>query len=322
MKPISIDVNEETGFGEQLPNSLVAVMDIMGFSAMIQASGGMMTLVENGLAVTACMGAVRHVQGFMAEVQWPCSTRRAMAFQDKVNSNLANIQHFQFSDTIVFLLPKVKKGDTTALFAFVATVLHAVYDCFWYGFPVRCQIEFGDCLRNRNENFLLGKPFIDAHEKSEQIGYSGIAISEKTMEVFRTAVKGTLPLPSVCEILGIERLSSPDKFGVYSTMWCVDWMKCRYDNAFNICCFRQELVERFTAHGKTLSESVVKKIDNTEIVMRQFVAKAKAFREAQSYYQQPKEIGEFPYCCKQQGVSCQKMTSCRYQQVSRGGKHE
>ena len=290
-----------TPFKGELKDSLIAVMDIMGFSSVLKNNSFSFDMLVTNLAVDACLKSVKHRALY--------SGKNDSSYIKKIQQS---ILHFQFSDILIFIMPNLSKTDDKIvklqLFAFVEVVANAVATFFDYGFPVQCQMEYGNCWWNMDENFLLGKPFVIAHEKADAMGFSGVVISEDVLKVVFGNVMGD-DCRKFCRCIGIEKISVPDKVDNYNPAYCVDWFHIRNDSDFNICSIRQRLIEKFTNHGKSLTPSVVKKIDNTENLIHQFYARAKEYQEEEDCYKQSTEVTEFVQQCEIE-AKCKRKT-CR-----------
>ena len=259
----------------ELRNSLIAVMDIMGFSSILKNNAFNFGMLVTNLAVDGCL---KHVK---ASALIPDKTD-----PEHIKDLYKTILHFQFSDTLILVMPEISKTSREAqcqFFVFVNAVAWAVSSFFDRGFPVQCQIEYGNCWWNMDENFLLGRQFIIAHEKISDMGFSGMVVSEDVLKIVFGNVRSE-ECRRFCRHLGIERITVPDKKDDYYEEYCFDWLHIRHDLSFSVENIRQELIEKFTQHGKCLTASVVKKIDNTENMIRQFCAKAKEYRDEEQCY--------------------------------------
>lgn len=289
-----------TPFKGELKDSLIAVMDIMGFSSVLKNNSFSFDMLVTNMAVDACLKRVKHRALY--------SYKKDLSYIKKIPNS---ILHFQFSDTLIFIMPNLEKSVREAeiqFIMFVEAVKWAVNTFFDQGFPVQCQMEYGNCWWNMDENFLLGKPFVIAHEKADAMGFSGVVISEDVLKVVFGNVMGEA-CRKFCRWIGIEKISVPDKADNYNPAYCVDWFHIRNDSDFNICSIRQRLIEKFTNHGKSLTPSVVKKIDNTENLIHQFYARAKEYQEEEGCYKQSTEVTEFVQQCEIE-AKCKRKT-CR-----------
>ena len=265
-------------FGEQLPNSLVAVMDIMGFSSVLEQNPNCLDLLTLGTGVVACMTSAKHGRNYIGKVD----LKKLGLTHSTIEKAKLRIVVFQFSDTVVFALPKTSPCCMEDAVAFFDTVAWAVSTFLDRGLPVQCQIEFGNSWINRANNLFLGIPFLAAHQKASNLGFSGIVISDAAMNAI---CKTNADPPGIdlafqrklCRYVGVERISVPSKNGKYDPSYCLDWLRFRYGGGEEVD--RQYLVEQFTAFSKSLSDSVIKKIENTEWLIQQFRAHAKRFQE-------------------------------------------
>ena len=258
-------------FGMPLQNSLVAVMDVMGFSSMLENNSELFNLVQTNVAFESCCKRIKHL---------------ASIFNDK--GEMRKIQkrmfHFQFSDTLVLVLPLQTKLMELQFAAFIDKVIWTVEAYFEGGFPVQCQIEFGDCLWNNEEYFLLGKPFVDAHVNAGLLDFAGVVMSDKVVEMIKEKIRDLDRVRRIFRVLGVEQISVPIKNNGFQPRYCIDWRYSRYDKKASKIDIRQYLVRKFTEHGKGLSSSVINKLNNTEYLIRQFWECAREFQEEESWY--------------------------------------
>lgn len=264
-------------FCQTFKNGFVAVLDIMGFSSYIENHAEDMQMLEAQLEVAECMRWAKEL-AYCREYRQTKGDSFSKAFFKAKDS----IQTFQFSDTLIFVLPDVKQNALISLLAFTMFVAVAVKACFDKGFPVSGAIEYGDCSYNFRENFLLGAAFVKAHEAGGRLSFSGVVVSpsvvdaqKKSLESFSKRMGASPKLSIPYELYRIVKISIPKMDGSFYEGYCLDWMLDVESKRFKNSDLRQLIVDKFLAHGKTLTERVVKKIENTELVIRQMLARNK-----------------------------------------------
>ena len=264
-------------FCQTFKNGFVAVLDIMGFSSYIENHTEDMQMLEAQLEVAECMRWAKEV-AYCRE----CRQTKGDSFSRAFYKVKDSIQTFQFSDTLIFVLPDVKQDSLISLLAFTMFVAAAVKACFDKGFPVSGAIEYGDCSYNFQENFLLGAAFVKAHEAGGRLGFSGVVVSPSVVDVQEKSLEsasarmGASPKLSIpYELYRIVKISIPKMDGTFYEGYCLDWMLDAESKKFKNSDLRQLIVDKFVAHGKTLTDRVVKKIENTELVIRQMLSRNK-----------------------------------------------
>ncbi len=230
-------------FGALMSNCLIAVLDIMGFSNLIEKNSN-----QGGMQ---CMSALLHtIQGIVSHVDLYSKQprRNASSFVKK------KMVVFWFSDTVIMILPKTSSKKDNA--AFVTAVKDTALAMFKEGLPVRGCIDFGDCLYNEHGNFLLGSPFIRAHRESEKLCFSGLVITDEAWDVVDKGhddfniIEVQVPIKDHSQVVKMSRN-------------CVQW--CSSDELL-----RDEIYRSFSDHDKLVDKRGWELINNTCELLREF----------------------------------------------------
>ena len=235
-------------FGALMSNCLVAVLDIMGFSNLIEKNSN-----QGGMQ---CMSALLHtIQGIVSHVDLYSKQprRNASSFVKK------KMVVFWFSDTVIMILPKTSSKKDNA--AFVTTVKDTALAMFKEGLPVRGCIDFGDCLYNEHGNFLLGSPFIRAHRESEKLCFSGLVITDEAWNIVDEKHCDFDIMVLDVPIKGNDKV-------VEEKRNCIRWCAC--DDLL-----RDEIYRSFSDHDKSDDLRGWNLIDNTCNVLKKLKRGAK-----------------------------------------------
>ena len=198
------------------------------------------------------------------------------------NVILNAIQISFFSDTIVIHLrldeiknsePEVASpAERLAIGFFFGYVKITTYILMGKGFPARGCIDAGPVLYG--DNIIVGQPYVNSFLMSEKLEFSGVIVTKAAFDLYQATRSRTQNLFSLIE------LQVPFKTG-YATAMCVNWllpteksaaeiMKCGIDD------IEQLLYEKFSANGKVMGESALRKLTNTATTIRAFLAHNKS----------------------------------------------
>ena len=257
--------NSKNEFWSLLPNSLVAVMDIMGFSAVLENNDTDRARTILADTVLNCFSEVKKA-GRLDRVI-PKNVERKEVLK-KINAEREKMEITVFSDTAVFIMPNIQLNNRNQLLAFYCTTTRAVETFFDNGFPVQCRIEHGDFLFNEKNRIIIGRAFSNAYRHAENMGYSGIEISDNAIiKSFGNPTE--LKTKQLLNIYGIAKTEVPDREGNFHSAYCIDWHSGSYEIKGQQIDLRQQLIEKFTMHGKTINARVLSKLDHTELLIRQ-----------------------------------------------------
>lgn len=201
----------------------------------------------------------------------------------QIADTILNAIHISFfSDTIVIhlRLDEIKNDEPgtyhstkrLAIGFFFGYVKMVTYTLMAKGFPARGCIDVGPVLYG--DNIIVGQPYVNSFLISEKLEFSGVVITKSAFDFYQTACTGLKNLFASIE------LQVPFKTG-YATAMCVNWllpterkaaeiMKCGIDD------IEQLLYEKFSANGKVMGESALRKLSNTAITIRAFLAQNKS----------------------------------------------
>lgn len=168
----------------------------------------------------------------------------------------ANMSFKFYGDTMVAL---VNLDDTRPLYfnitcqMFIAQAQIIYYKMLECGFPVRGFLDYG--YVGTSGSIITGRPYVAAIRNSDQLEFSGVAVSDAFLEKV-----SKLNCPE------IYPLNIPTKQGRTNAN-ILDWL----DNTEFLeenRDIRQDLFFSFFRHGKRSDDSVLRKLNNTEDLIR------------------------------------------------------
>ena len=258
-------------------DTLIATLDLLGVTQMICNAKDSNDLVNIYSSISKVYKLVQTQASAMLS---PVAERlvkkgsNAESVKKMCDAVEASIQSNYFSDTIVISLHSSDKKNfsrisTTFFFFYVKAI---TYRLFAHGFPVRGCIDVGDVLRG--ENLVIGKPYVNSLQKAERLEFSGVVVTDEAFKIYNTMNdKARIVCP-------LSELPIPVKGG-YVTAMCLNWLLPNEKSSAKILnCgiedLEQLLYEKFSANGKVMGEAAVRKLSNTAMTVRAFLAQNKA----------------------------------------------
>lgn len=201
-------------------------------------------------------------------------------FTDDVRTQFLNMYNetnvWVFSDTIVMTLNLDKlyenfdsDGTQVAISLFFNQVVMMFYNLFSMGFPSRCCIDIGRL--DVQNNFVFGTAYVNALTIGEALDFSGIVISDAAANRLKSVPNDLIGDVKKCKIsVPLSKSLHGEK---EMQIWCLDWISHK-DKTLRIAIEkdRQWIWDMFSQHNKQITNSVERKIKNTERVLRQIAA--------------------------------------------------
>ena len=251
-------------FGKLLPNSMVAVFDIMGFKSIIESN------VQRGSLQMLCATLNSALTSARTEGLWEKYFPRSKNVTVKtVSKAQKEIKVYLFSDTMIIVKPEFKvrgKARVIDTLSFLEFVVGAYYEMFEKGFALRGCIDCGDCLRSDKNNFLLGVPFLQAMVSAESLDFVGLTLTDKAKRVMSLKI-----LPHY----GVRKISVRVRRGEMEDRYCLDWLKTTTKRGFCNREFKKRLEKVSKMHGKKINARVRNIIANTVNVMAELAKEGK-----------------------------------------------
>ena len=204
-----------------------------------------------------------------------------------INNALSSIDTILISDSLLshfeFDVDGADDSNNLELILFIGYLSQLTRMLFVEGLPIRGSICFGDFFVD--EQCIAGKPIIDAYRLSESLDFSGVVICEKTYEKIKKPFTGnTLNIVSNHFIEYLVPTKSGDV-----KMYLMNWFgKTKVPTDIG-----QYVYESFRNHNKEIPDSVINKMKNTELTLREFIRiKNKNKSKSKPKKVQPKKIAE------------------------------
>ena len=239
---------------------IIAVFDILGFQALIENN------ISNKRKYDELISYLMSNELLGKQVPKMLNRlNRLNRLYNRENYLIDNVEKrshiLVISDSIVsvFLLEgldEIKKINIIHWFinSICSTILIQMFE---YGLPLRGAIEHGECFIQ--ERVVIGKPFINAHKKANQLEFSGAVVSN---DVYNLLLGKTSNLDFDCKMTAAPLKLNPENREV-----CIDWYnKHKKENDI-----RDFVYNSFSMHNKHVSPSVMAKLTNTEMMIRGFV---------------------------------------------------
>lgn len=280
---------------------LIATLDILGITQLMQQGKPEELNVIAAKIKTAFINAMTCVDRAMREILVASKTPRALQESILVHIFNASVKFHDFSDTIVIscdttkidvdaifqklvtdadLDSSVKMFSDAAVHFFGLQVLHSFNALFREGFPVRGCVDAGAVYMS--EKLVVGSPYIKSLHCGEALDFSGVVITDKALEFCKEHERGAIN----GEVFNVIDLCVPlkTKGGTveYSRQKCLNWLIPngpyaikQFDENHD---WKQLLYEKFAANGKSMTESALRKLVNTENTIRAFIMQNKAVK--------------------------------------------
>jgi hypothetical protein len=156
---------------------------------------------------------------------------------------------------------------------------------FENGIAIRGAINYGDYILE--DKIFASKAIIEAYRLGEDLDFSGIVLCEGLIK-YCNAINSSDDFINMLLNFYIANVSCPLKTGECELKvvdWMVDFGK---DNDL-----RQYLYNSFSKHNKKISKSVIRKIENTEHVLRSIRAGKSIDVEEQNSLDLPFVVSQF-----------------------------
>jgi hypothetical protein len=246
---------------------LVAFFDILGYQDIINNN-----LIDDVAKIISeiILGLPRDAKKIMLE-RFPdvekeindkdVQMRNAIAaFYSKINARI-------ISDSIIIAMEvpqntgERKEGEIGFhYFMFLCYVADLFFKSFDKGLPLRGAIDYGEFFLN--QQCFAGKPLVECYGLSNDLELAGCVITQNTENYFNE-----LPLPGK---LGVKCKALKNYLVPFKNeekrMAVIDWSHNIVNQQKKD--IRQYIVNQFKSHNKDISEKVMRKLNNTEIMLR------------------------------------------------------
>ena len=281
---------------------LIATLDVLGITQLMQRAKPEELNEIAAKIKTAFENAMTCVERRMMQrlAEWKSKKTLQKMIVDHIFR--ASVKFHDFSDTIVIscdtskvnlepikqMMAKGEDWDVTvkilrdaAVHFFGLQVLHSFNELFREGYPVRGCIDAGAVYMS--EKLVVGSPYVKSLRLGESLDFSGVVITDAALE-FCKRHEGADIAGKVFNAINLHvPLRSKDGSIEYSLQKCLNWIISGGPYAieqFNENRdWRQLLYEKFAANGKSMTESALRKLANTENTIRAFIMQNKQLKQ-------------------------------------------
>jgi hypothetical protein len=202
---------------------------------------------------------------------------------DYIKELIKRTSSYVYADTIVFMcdvseLDGIKKQIAYEYFMPLSTEITRYM--FMDGIPVRGCLSCGVVAIYKNECSMVvsGKAYVEAIRNADNLEFSGTVLTDGFNEAYNKNMKNLGAPMSCARQLPCAVKDKINNKVAFKKMWCLDWLD---DTDFlkDGSDIRQLIVDSFAGHGKDVYGFVIGKIDNTETIIRMFIAHRKAGKQ-------------------------------------------
>jgi hypothetical protein len=250
-----------------IENGLICVFDILGYKNFIKNN----TVIECAQSIENIIEKLpKYVHDRLLEVfdpkekeEIPLSDSAKMLISGLLEERL----HFvNVSDTIILAFDFTNSSEMILdLFTMVSLLYINIFQetSFEKGFPMRGCVDIGSFYLNNN--IFAGDTIINCFIESERLDFSGVILtnnSVKILEKQNTSMTNNFLKKYVTKY--IVPLNNNSEENKYLIKWTVEISNSKIND------IKQTIIESFHAHNKEVNSSVMKKINNTEKIIRFF----------------------------------------------------
>lgn len=281
---------------------LIATLDVLGITQLMQRGKQEELNVIAAKIKTAFENAMTCVDRMMRQIL--VGGKAPKALQESIVDHIfnASVRFHDFSDTIVIscdpdkinvdailhtlvkdmdLDSSVKMFRDAAVHFFGLQVLHSFNELFREGYPVRGCVDAGAVYMS--EKLVVGSPYVKSLRLGESLDFSGVVITDDALRFCKQHDGGAIA-GEVFNVIDLYvPLKNKDGRMEYSLQKCLNWIIS--NGAYATKQFnenqdwRQLLYEKFAANGKSMTESALRKLANTENTIRAFIMQNKLSKE-------------------------------------------
>ena len=260
--------------------SLIATLDMLGVTQLMNNISADKLKDAADLMHNVFKLAKNGLRDFVLNAQLPTSVDEA-GRKEILKLIDTCCDFYIFSDTIVILCNPKKAPHNLIVWAthiFFLQVRYVICNLFDKGFPVRGCIDYGAVVKD--ENFLLGKAYVNSYLIGESLDFSGIVVTDDARKFYdEVHINSNDEFNSLVGLM----LHVPTKTG-FMQLYCFNWiipLSC-----LPICTifadnenWTQRLYESMSANGKVMTEVALRKFANTKNVLRAFILQNKHWHQ-------------------------------------------
>ena len=250
--------------------SLIATLDILGMSRMMKGAQ-QEALPELAQSLEAAfIEAKKTVSGHIAAID-------AGSRNDLKIANFLKIR--VFSDTIVVscnfnrimrTIPFISHLSCSEwhnmVLGFFICVKSLTLSLFRDGYPTRGCIASGQIITTRD--FIIGKPFLESLEISKELNFAGVVLTPCAKILYDVSSEKFAELAKLSP--SIEKHYVYNKCNKRKCYYCLNFLDFWADQYLI-----DYLPSLFSAHGKTITDDVQEKMNNTRKLLQAFLKSVK-----------------------------------------------
>ena len=192
---------------------------------------------------------------------------------ERLKSLVNRTSSYLYGDTIVFVCDISTLNDTDLRFAteyFQVMAIEIARRMFTAGIPIRGCLSTGTIASYTDHTAVIvaGKSYVDTITCSDNLEFSGVVLTEDFHKIVEDGVK-VIDYPLLPQLVNLPCVvKDKERGGKTVDAWCLDWLDDTPFLQTSYVDVRQVIFDSFVARGKRVNEGVVRKIDNTETMIR------------------------------------------------------
>lgn len=251
--------------------SFIATFDILGITQMMLATDDA-RLGELAQGICKMFDTVKNMmRGVVIDAFNNSDSEKEHAL-----SLLDTMRFVTFSDTIVLKCPIDKNmsdlDQQRLVMQFFLRVIFAANVMLGCGYPVRGCVDFGKVYLEEKSGLFFGRPYVNSLKISESLDFSGVVLTKEAL------VKYNQIIPLASQVVRVLNMPVPLNTGKFVDMDCLNWLSKKDFERYASQDIRQMLYAKFSAKGKRMGESALRKMANTENTIRAFLIQGGLFK--------------------------------------------
>lgn len=253
--------------------SFIATFDILGITQMMLATDDA-RLGEFAQDICKVFDIVKNM---MRDIVID-SFRNSEVEKESALALLDMMRFVTFSDTIVLKCPIDKTvsdfEQQRLVMQFFLRVIFAANVMLCCGYPVRGCVDFGKVYLEENSGLFFGRPYVNSLKISETLDFSGVVLTKEALSKYNQII------PSISQVVRVLNMPVPLNSGEFVDMNCLNWLSKKDYERYASQDIRQILYTKFSAKGKRMGESALRKMANTENTIRAFLIQGEPFKQS------------------------------------------
>ncbi|MDR2582012.1 MAG: hypothetical protein LBC75_00850 [Fibromonadaceae bacterium] len=257
----------------KIKRGIVGFVDILGYKNIIENN----EIEKLGFIIQEIFNVVKNVNDIIyKEKEITNLIDRAKKRLDYTEKNYKwEIDTHVISDSII-LLKEINEADDILynhikFIIYIRSLQKLCRISLEKGIAIRGAISYGDYIDE--SNIIASKALVYAYQLSEKLDFSGIAVCKEFVDFCKEMDKNNVKKEILKKLdENTSKIHCPFKDGSEQEIRIIDWISDLDEKEYNGD-LRQYLFNSFSKHNKDISQSVIRKINNTENVLRSILAK-------------------------------------------------